>query len=228
MSRKIFYASHIYSVKIYRELFIFFIRTQKDITCIPLHKSILCSLASLFYMTSLSAEQFLNRVWPKPLLRNETLELRLRNRETQGIRREFCTSIEQFLIKARYYAAQYDVYFALATRFGSGSGTKRDCYRILCTWADIDHKKIEECKFDPKPDIVVSSGGGVHAYFLLNSPYLVRGEGQRWLPIEEINKGIAKKLKADGNTADIARVLRVPGTMNHKFTPPRKVEAYVL
>src|ERR1700734_1397147 len=151
-------------------------------------------------MTSLTAEEFLELVWPAPLLRNETLELRLRNRETQAIKREFHTSVKQFLIKAKQSAPEYDVYFAIATRFGSGSGTKRDCYRIRTSWADIDGAQMADCEFSFKPDIVVNSGGGLHCYWLWKSAVLVRGEDDRWKPIEAVNRALAHKFKGDRNT----------------------------
>lgn len=179
-------------------------------------------------MTSLTAASFFDLVWPKPLLRNETLELRLRDRSNNKMRRQFCTSTQEFLDKAKEFAPQYDVYFSLATRFGMNSGTKQDCYRICTTWADVDNKKIKECNFDPKPDVMVSSGGGVHSYWLINSPVLLRGEEERWKSIEAINRGLAYKFHGDRNTIDISRVLRVPGTLNHKFSPAREVKAFAI
>lgn len=145
------------------------------------------------------------------------------------MRREFIPSVEQFLNRAHKASAQYDVYFALATRFGISSGTKRDCYRICTVWADLDkNRKISECRFDPKPDILVNSGGGVHAYWLLESPLLLRGETERWKDLEAVNRALSYKFRGDKMAIDIARVLRVPGTFNHKFSPAREVRAFAV
>jgi hypothetical protein len=199
---------------------------------LPLQSSVVSRFRFTLTMTSLTAEEFLALVWPRKLLTNETLELRLRNRnETnpqKAIKRRFASSVEEFLEKAKRYSGTFDVYFALGTRYGMTGGTKRDVYRVNSTWADLDNRKIKDCAFDPRPDVVVNSGGGVHAYWLLDSPYLIRGEGERWKPIEAVNRALAQKFDGDRNTIDISRVLRVPGTLNHKFSPPRQVKAFAL
>lgn len=179
-------------------------------------------------MTTLSAQEFFALVWPNKLLTQENLELRLRRRSDNTIRRLFCSSVQEFIERSQKYKQTFDCYFAVGTRFGSSGGTKRDVYRIKTAWVDIDHRKLEDCKFNIKPDIVVKSGGGIHAYFLLNEPLLIRGEGERWLPIEAINRGLAARFKGDHNTVDVARVLRVPETINHKFDPAREVKAFAL
>jgi hypothetical protein len=189
---------------------------------------VVCSLSRYLSMTSLTAEEFFSLVWPVRLLTHETLELRLRDRKANKIKRSFYSSVPEFLERAEHYSSTYDVYFALGTRYGMTGGTKRDVYRVQSMWADLDNRKIRDCSFDPKPDIMVNSGGGVHSYWLLNSPYLIRGEGSRWLPIEAVNRALAQKFKGDHNTIDISRVLRVPGTVNHKFSPPRLVKAFAL
>jgi hypothetical protein len=177
-------------------------------------------------MTALTAEQFLDLVWPKRLLTNETLELRLRRRSDSSIRREFARSVPEFLERARSFANSYDVYFALGTRYGTNGGTKRDVYRVATAWADLDDRTIKDCKFRIKPDIVVKSGNGLHCYWTLSEPLLIRGEGERWKPIEAVNRALAYQLKGDTSTIDISRVLRVPGTMNHKYSPAREVKAF--
>jgi hypothetical protein len=177
-------------------------------------------------MKSLTPPEFFAHVWPHNLLTNETLELRLRRRSDDTIKREFSDSVAEFLKKAFSYCKEFDVYFGVATRYGTNGGTKRDCYRVNTCWVDLDNIKIEDFKFRVPPSILVNSGGGVHAYWLRPTPYLVRGEDQRWVEIEKHNRSLTRNLKGDHNTCDITRVLRVPGTYNHKYNPPRKVEAY--
>jgi hypothetical protein len=179
-------------------------------------------------MQPLSAEAFFALVWPRKLLTNERLELRLRRRSDNAIKRVFCSSVQEFLIKAKFYSPHWDAYFGVATRYGDLSGKKRDCYRVCTTWSDIDRRKIEDCVFKPPPDILVSSGSGVHSYWRLTDPFLVRGEGEKWEPIEAVNRALAQKFKGDHNTIDIARVLRVPGTLNHKTSPAREVKAFAV
>lgn len=96
-------------------------------------------------------EEFLRLVWPDKLLTHETLELRAFNRTESAIERKFATSIDQFLAFAHSYGEGWDVYFGVATRFREG-GKKQNCYRVRTMWADLDHRRIEEClDFDPKP-----------------------------------------------------------------------------
>ena len=74
----------------------------------------------------------------------------------------------------------------------------------------------------PRP-FLVSSGYGVHVYWILAEPV----DYETWLPVAEKLKALAKAqgFKADeAVTADAARVLRVPGTHNHKGDDPREVE----
>lgn len=67
----------------------------------------------------------------------------------------------------------------------------------------------------PKPSIVVDSGRGIHAYWSFNKP-LTKDE---WLPLAQPFKKhlLNASLQIDPVvTADCARVMRVPGTYNHK------------
>ena len=98
---------------------------------------------------------------------------------------------------------------------GSGYGTIEEALAelyIFCTAADI-----------PRPTIVVCSGNGLHVYWVLHQfigPKL-------WLMLASKLKAMAKHLnfRADpSRTADIASILRLPGTLNYKYTPPRPVE----
>lgn len=74
----------------------------------------------------------------------------------------------------------------------------------------------------PRPTMMVMSGGGVHVYWLLHTPLGVN----EWLPLAyALNEAIRRHgLKCDSQcTIDSARVLRVPGTSNFKFDPPKPV-----
>jgi hypothetical protein len=71
--------------------------------------------------------------------------------------------------------------------------------------------------------IVVSSGGGYHIYW----PFTEEVEAAKWKPLAESFKRLCKQegLVIDWNcTADAARVLRIPGTVNLKFDPPKPVK----
>ena len=67
--------------------------------------------------------------------------------------------------------------------------------------------------------MVVGSGSGpnVHAYWPLRRPIPPQ-------EAERANLRLATALGADLNCFDAARILRPPGTWNHKSQPPRRVE----
>ena len=74
----------------------------------------------------------------------------------------------------------------------------------------------------PKP-VMVSSGYGVHVYWVLQDTV----HPDEWTPVAlQLKKMCAEHgLKADpAVTADTARVLRVPGTHNHKGDTPKQVK----
>lgn len=178
-------------------------------------------------MQTLSPVEFFQRVWPSKLLTNETLEMRYIDRAQKGfVRRIFFHTVDSFLENVDRYR-EHDIYFGVSTRYGTGTGKKRDCYRSQVVWADLDGKKIADCDFDLKPNILVNSGGGVHAYWILNTSTLVRDE-EKGAEIEAINRALANKLEADIAAIDFTRILRVPGTLNHKYDPYRKVEAFLV
>lgn len=75
-------------------------------------------------------------------------------------------------------------------------------------------------EFPHKPSVILKSGGGIQVYWLLKEI----AEGDDLWRVKAINKALAKFFGADPQSVDLARILRVPGSMNLKYTPPRKVE----
>ncbi len=75
----------------------------------------------------------------------------------------------------------------------------------------------------PEPTAIVHSGGGFHVYWA-NTVAMTPAE---WRPYADGLKALmlADGLKCDyGLTTDAARLLRVPGSLNYKYDPPRKVK----
>jgi len=126
--------------------------------------------------------------------------------------------------------AGIDVYFGVNPRIGKG-GKKENVHYVTGFHAEIDygkdgHKKqsvhetyddaLESIKnYQMKPTLVNHSGGGFHAYWILNKPDKVANVGLE--DIELINKSLLSELGGDSGTHDISRVLRVPGTYNFKL-----------
>jgi hypothetical protein len=118
-------------------------------------------------------------------------------------------------------------YFGVATR-RDGDGTKGGIVEVPVLWCDIDIVKgspgynqfVQTYKnFPLKPSIFVESGGGYHLYWLLKEP-APKGDIPR---IENLLKRIAIHLGGDKVAAEAARILRVPGTYNLKYTPKRRI-----
>lgn len=119
------------------------------------------------------------------------------------------------LIEARGRAS--DLYVGVAPRVRHEGG--RDAVeRVHVLWADCDEPEAVTAldAFSPPPSMVIGSGTGRHAYWAL------------WPPVgpaeaEAANRRIAHALGADARATDAARILRPPGTFNHKGVEPRPV-----
>src|SRR6202011_2572331 len=74
-----------------------------------------------------------------------------------------------------------------------------------------------------EPSAIVFSGGGIHVYWISKDAL----SPAEWQPYASGLKKLllCHAIKCDsGLTTDIARVLRVPGTLNHKYDPPKPVQ----
>ena len=131
----------------------------------------------------------------------------------------------------------FDAYFALGTFDEAGSRDAANVRQLRALYLDLDCGPTKEyadqpaallalrtfCKHLnlPRPT-VVNSGRGVHVYWPLMMPV----SRETWHPVAEKLKAACRRhgLHADPVvTADAARVLRVPGTRNHKDSPPSDV-----
>jgi len=85
------------------------------------------------------------------------------------------------------------------------------------------HKWLEDTGLDALGEPwLVDSGGGVHVYWPLADDAPVAA----WLPVAEGMKRLAHKHHFPIDltvTADAARVMRMPGTFNYKYDPPKPV-----
>lgn len=132
----------------------------------------------------------------------------------------------------------YDAYFALGTFDEAGSREASNVKQLRAFFLDLDCGPTKDyasqsdalralqqfCKATqlPRPTLV-NSGRGVHVYWRLTAPV----SRETWQPVADRLKALCKRhgLNADPVvTADAARVLRVPGTHNHKDEPPTEVK----
>jgi hypothetical protein len=151
---------------------------------------------------------------------SQFLELRFRVREQQ-LASEFHPAYDRdALIDAiRGRGSRTDVYVGCAPRTRR-SGTKDAVSQVWTLWAECDGEESAHRlrRFRPQPALVVASGSGsnCHAYWPLVAPL----PPQR---AEAANLRLVHALRADPNCFDASRILRPPGTWNHKHDPPHPV-----
>jgi len=121
----------------------------------------------------------------------------------------------------------YGVYYALTPKKRRQPRGKRSkeadtaCCQVL--WADIDLKENAYktkadayqalCDFDIPPTVIIDSGGGLHSLWRIDPVAVTR---HTLTDIKATLKGIALALKSDPHVAELARVFRLPGTINTK------------
>ena len=126
-------------------------------------------------------------------------------------------------------------------------GSEKDISCITALYADIDVKgdahaqkslpeTIDEAvgfldNLKIKPSIIVRSGNGIHSYWLLDKPFKINNVEDKDR-IASVFRGFGKYINLEAkkrgwkidNVYDLARILRVPGTINHKLKNGVKCE----
>jgi hypothetical protein len=141
---------------------------------------------------------------------------------------------------------KHDVYYGIGLRREALPLGKRGDYKDVAAipgfWMDLDiqgenHKSTALPGSDSEvmdflyslpwlPSVVVSTGGGMHVYYLFKELWIFETDEERNKAQElsrrfqayVIAKAEQRGWKLD-NTSDLARVLRVPGTWNRKHAP---------
>ena len=135
----------------------------------------------------------------------------------------------------------WDAYFAPAL-FADQSRKKDQAQTVRALWIDADagpgkeYASVKEAahavldwasgKGLPTPTHVVNSGNGLHVYWVLDQAYPVAD----WLPVAQQLKqalSVDRVVNDAQVTADAARILRVPGTYNHKGDAPKAVTTLI-
>jgi hypothetical protein len=157
-------------------------------------------------------------------------------------------AIQQHFYKDLFYclSLQRDV---TTSRSGKPKGkrTVQGAISLKAIWLDVDVGKLDKegnpvgyqtvqealkavIDFQqrnklPSPSAIVGSGGGIHIYWISD----VALTPEEWRPYAEGLKALAAQdgLVCDlGVTTDAARILRVPGTFNHKEATPRPCQLF--
>lgn len=185
--------------------------------------------------------KFLNAMW-----RSEEGAhfIGIRDPKTGVFRNQYVSDVATAIEQANEYSSKgFDVYFACA-EFKTTENRKESNVAGACAfWVDVDcgddkaaagkgYRTIEDAEqalnafcataHIPLPTHTVSSGGGLHLYWALTE----RLDAQLWKAMAAKLKALAKAqgfLADPSRTADIASVMRFPGTNNYKTGEARPV-----
>lgn len=118
-----------------------------------------------------------------------------------------------------------NVYFGVNPRKGGGGG-KAGVIRIVTLHADLDvgagkvfanktdaYDALMKGLYPYAPDCIVDSGGGLHAYWRVES---LPPTPENIALAESTMSALYRALGGTDRVQDVSRVLRVPGTLNHK------------
>lgn len=169
-----------------------------------------------------SSADFLKRFFAGSL---HNVELRACANERQGGAKSVFSRRESELLGfvGNNDAPGWGTYFAVCTRrLDTESGTKANAVECPALWVDIDCAKqgiagadaLAALQFLPfPPTVIVNSGGGLHAYWRLEElEDLTNG----YEAIEAALRQLAHILAGDVSCAEVARIMRLPGTYNSK------------
>jgi len=149
----------------------------------------------------------------------------------------FHASIPDLLLGVQHRVDDFHIYYGQAPRVGR-NGTAAGVPRVGALWADVDAKlwagepdskaaALRAIEGFPLPlTAIVDSGGGFYPYLALSEPWDVSiEEGRR--RFEALNAAFARAVcgrdKKPDHVQDVSRILRLPGTCNHKYAPARPV-----
>lgn len=106
-----------------------------------------------------------------------------------------------------------------------------DIAAVNCLFAEFDAKHFPGKKDEAldhiksilqPPSVLIDSGGGYHAYWLLIEPLAINDQ----FTLKRLRSYQARWVEyvgGDPDSKDLCRVLRVPGSYNYKYDPPREV-----
>lgn len=191
------------------------------------------------------AEDFMHRLWGR---KPDTTAVQLWDKASK--KTHYFDVIPAAATFAAEAAKASDIYLAagLAARANKPQNRRASATQVAGIpglWADIDINGGPQGQTDKAPDLeaamelarclieptlLVASGYGLQAWWLFEEPWIFTNEAER----EQANRlalGFQSALKAQAkdagfsidSTADLARLMRLPGTLNHKATKPAVV-----
>jgi hypothetical protein len=128
-------------------------------------------------------------------------------------------------VTAQVRAGQ-NVALGIATRHDTKNGTAANLRELPAVFVDLDAQpakarpQLERLPF--RPSWLVGSGAHVHAYYLLREPVDLANDTERAQALAILRR-LAAHVEGDGQAAEAARVLRLPGSVSFKYGEPRPV-----
>jgi hypothetical protein len=151
------------------------------------------------------------------------------------VKRSFTQTTDDAALDTLDYSEECDSYGGMALRGLGKGGGKDNCTATRIVWAELDTKHFDDDvaatrrrldSFGLPLPIVVFTGGGFHVHVPLFELIDLRLPGMKQR-VEAVNRHLAHALGGDvspDGVWDIARILRPPCTLNHKYDPRRRVE----
>lgn len=167
---------------------------------------------------------------------------------TLTMRAQAFTSLDEAGARAVHLKEQFDVYVGVGLQRGRtihsrGRGEAQDIIGLIGLWADLDIGRVGHTKANLlptrevalaflhelpfQPSLVLWSGHGVHSWWAFREPWIFDDRSE-WARAELLTTHWEAYLHAVlqqrgwvmDSVCDLARVLRVAGTLNHKDSPP--------
>src|SRR6056297_2500557 len=115
--------------------------------------------------------------------------IELRPINPKGVKQHviFRSNTELLIEKIEEYEKNYNVFIGIQPRTNK-SGKDSSVKKVICLWADIDAKDFKGGKnealkqinkFSLNPTILIDSGNGYHAYWLLEKPFIINNKNDR-------------------------------------------------
>lgn len=177
--------------------------------------------------------EFFHTLWPVGLPEGGHLVLAIKREGKMSS--EFYSDVDKAGKRALEIGKTVDVYFGMAAqpRVPKGRGTTDTALAIPGLWLDLDFSKgfndVEGVQrfiaaLPLRPTLLVSTGGGIHAHWLFQESLSAKDSRAAslelgWLQYCRQVARLESKAELDA-VADLARVLRVPGTSNFKRAQP--------
>jgi hypothetical protein len=170
-----------------------------------------------------------------PLCAGELVELRATHARTGEMTSSWHQTYEQLeAAGVRLSRAGWQVWYGVNPRRGRTRGD-RNCSRAWALCADLDGKLFADdldgaqaalCSFGLPASAAVATGGGYHPRWFLDEPLDLQDEQEaaRYRMLcRRLSRAVVGADRTPDNVSNPERVLRLPGTLNWKYDPPRPV-----